>query len=114
MDENNNCFFSKPSYTYAISNSISPKVSSHLSGLVYCLQKTLLENMGYFNFLPFGGGDTLFWDEMGVDGNAPDHQRRIVNITSRRKSLNLKISFGNVEVDVCHFYHGKFINRSYV
>lgn len=32
-------------------------------GGVFCIEKTTLQHIGYFNFLPLGGGDILFWTE---------------------------------------------------
>ena len=52
----------KFSYTSRIIEEKKPWKS--VPGGVYCISKRLLTLMGYFNYLPFGGGDNLFWSEL--------------------------------------------------
>lgn len=52
----------RPSYTTQIVQ--NQKLSYAVPGGVYCITKQTLQIMGYFNFLPFGGGDNVFWSEL--------------------------------------------------
>ena len=55
----------KSSYTYSY---ISRGTTSGVPGGVYCIEKSTLLTIGYFNYLPIGGGDDLFWSELlGID-----------------------------------------------
>ena len=75
--------------------------------------------MGYFNYLPFGGGDNVFWSE--IHGSARSYYPWFVlckrpNVTeciNTIAKLEGKSLLEQVYVDVCHFYHGKTKGRSY-
>lgn len=37
--------------------------------MCFATHKKVVSNIGYFNYLPFGGGDNLFWHEILGRGN---------------------------------------------
>ena len=39
-------------------------LGTYAPGGVFCIGKTTLQSIDYFNYLPFGGGDKLFWSEL--------------------------------------------------
>lgn len=105
--------------------SYSTKVSGgHLSstgkivpGGVYCIRKSTLDKIGGFNFLPFGGGDDLFWCELigkGTNNLCIKLTRRSeVGKTVKRLAKAGKMNLVSyVNADVCHFYHGPMKGRS--
>lgn len=73
--------------------------------------------IGYFNYLPFGGGDDMFWLEMlGID------KRPFILLTGRDNVREVFLSqsnatgkpiLGKVSVEISHFFHGNRESRSY-
>lgn len=79
--------------------------------------KCTLDLIGGFNFLPFGGGDDLFWSEFIGSPNL-----MVIRLCKRscvQKNFNnlmkttKKKKIVGVNVIVCHFYHGEKKNRSH-
>lgn len=50
--------------SFATVKSIDKHVSCSAPGGVFCVEKSTLRGIGYFNYIPFGGGDLLFWSEL--------------------------------------------------
>ena len=74
--------------------------------------------MNYFNYLPFGGGDNLFWDEFyGLS-----HSNCFIRLSRRywimdaidryAKERGMNV-LGRVDAEVAHFYHGTAKGRSH-
>lgn len=70
LDENDR-FTSKKktSFTGVMSSGKNTNLNMSAPGGVYCIDKELLENIGYFNYLPLGGGDILFIEELAKTHN---------------------------------------------
>lgn len=96
----------------------TPNSQNSVPGGVYCIRKTVLEKIGWFNNLPLGGGDNLFWSEYANDGcknlmvilQKRNNVKAIVD--SLEKSMKAKRILP-VYVTVSHFYHGDMSNRSH-
>ena len=110
----------KLSYTtsYLTNGTVHPR--NGVPGGIYCISKTTLQGIGYFNSIIYGGGDTLFWDEI-VNQTTP-RMKPICSIFKReyvRENLEILSGFTQkqllmeVPVNVVHFFHGEFNNRSY-
>ena len=86
-------------------------------GGVYCIGRQTLDKIGYFNYLPLGGGDNLFWSEFF----GHKHANCCIRLCKRPwvfdevqklgKQVNKDI-LGELDMDVCHFYHGDVCKRS--
>lgn len=63
MDENDNPG-KKVRSTYTTQILEGGRIGGAVPGGVYCITKNTLRLMGYFNYLPFGGGDNVFWSEI--------------------------------------------------
>lgn len=105
------------SYTYSVTTN-DIKLNNCVPGGVYCISKTTLQMIGYFNYLPFGGGDNLFWSEI-ADLNSfypwfllyrRKYVQEVIQIAIKVFNRNI---LGNVFIDVYHFYHGERLGRSY-
>lgn len=106
--------FSRRSYSASFSNN---RHSSGAPGGVYCINKSTLEAIGWFNFIPVGGGDDLFWSE--ICGRTSG----ILLLVSKRMDVFKKIqelakttgkkNVVRLNANVCHFYHGERKMRSY-
>ena len=86
-------------------------------GGVYCISKSTLQKIGYFNYLPLGGGDDLFWSEiLGIDRRPfilLEARTYVKDVLAILQSETGKSLFGKVYVDIVHFYHGDRKGRSY-
>ena len=81
------------------------------------MRKSALEAIGWFNYIPFGGGDDLFWSEIFGKPNT------LTLLVCKRmgvcNTLRLLAKCANVQVvssvnaEVFHFYHGERKMRSY-
>lgn len=94
------------------------KLSYAVPGGVYCIAKTTLQIMGYFNYLPVGGGDNVFWSELaGLLNHYPwftlCRRENVPICMETLKKLTGKSLLDEVFVDVYHFYHGESKGRSY-
>lgn len=76
--------------------------------------------MGWFNTVPFGGGDTLLWNELlGIKRKRQwvlelvrrSDVRHLVEKMANEEKVDI---VGDVDVNICHFYHGEMWGRSYV
>ena len=108
----------RTSYTHQVLYEKSLKQS--VPGGVYCINKDFLQIIGYFNYLPFGGGDNLFWYEMGISGSRENFpwfiifkRDNISDAVEKYQQLTNKTLLSTVFVDIYHFYHGEFKSRSY-
>ena len=76
----------KESYTHMMVKNMTPSTSVAVPGGVYCIKKQHLELIGGFNYLPFGGGDTLFWNEIaGLASN----RTWVLTIHARKQVANI-------------------------
>ena len=104
--------------SYANTRRMYPSTGTRgVPGGVYCICKSTLNAIGGFNFLPLGGGDDLFWCEITGENN------QLILLTAKR--MDVRIVFNelmerlkkdrvvNVDVEVCHLYHGERNMRSY-
>ena len=86
-------------------------------GGVYCLCKSTLDAIGGFNFIPFGGGDDLFWSEfIGKPSGLVvlvSKRTEVQKIVQDLMKTSKKKKVVGVNVNVCHFYHGERKMRSY-
>ena len=89
------------------------KASSSLGvpGGVYCIKKSTIARINYFNSLPFGGGDNLFWCEFF---DYP-HKNCCIELCKRHWIFDAICNLAEetklkrlwcVSVNVYHFYHG--------
>ena len=113
MDSSNKPFATKSSYTHSF---ITSGVTSGVPGGVYCLNRTVLNEINGFNYLPFGGGDDLWWSELLCKDKRPflvlfrrDNVKRVFT-KNLNKSKKLIL---DVNVNISHFYHGGRDSRSY-
>ena len=86
-------------------------------GGVYCIRRKTLETIGWFNYLPFGGGDDLFFCEItgktvGLLSKLCKRSIVLDVITDICKEMRMKL-MGYINCPVYHFYHGERKNRSY-
>ena len=108
----------KYSYTSTMASGNTPNSQNSVPGGVYCIRKIVLEKIGWFNNLPLGGGDNLFWSEYANDGcknlMVLLQKRHSVKpiVDSLTKSMKVKRILP-VYVTVAHFYHGDMSNRSH-
>ena len=109
----------KLSYTRIFTQELDTPLNVEASGMCFAIRKSVLSAIGYFNYLPFGGGDNLFWYEIMNRGNEKfwfDMFKRqdVKNkIDSLCKENNCPL-LCDVDVDVSHFWHGSIKNRSYL
>lgn len=106
------------SFTSTYLNNGSVSHANGVPGGVYCIGKSTLQQIGYFNYTVSGCGDNLFWSEI-LDCNTANcmttlFRREYVQFVM----MNLQWAKGvdllkGVDVEICHFYHGPFENRSY-
>ena len=91
--------------------------SSGAPGGVYCINKSTLESIGWFNCIPVGGGDDLFWSELcgGTDGLLLLVSKRmeVFNKIQELMKTTGKKNVVRLNATVCHFYHGERKMRSY-
>lgn len=87
--------------------------------MVFCTLKTFVDAIGGFNYLPLGGGDSLFWNELyGARQDQPwfivfsrDEVRKIAEGLSGKLG---KPILKDVGVEINHFFHGDRKGRSYI
>lgn len=116
LDNNGRKIKQKESYTHCVALNHVPNIFKCFPGGVYCIHKSLLESIGYFNYLPLGGGDLMFMNELGYDESMTlpskickrEYVQKIVDCHCTGKQ-----KVGTLCIDVYHFYHGSFENRSY-
>ena len=95
------------------------KVNLSVPGGVYCMCKSTLQVIGYFNYLPFGGGDNMFWAEITntIRSSYPwfilNKREHVSEAVQVLKKMTGKELLGTVYVDISHFYHGELKGRSY-
>ena len=96
-------------------------VGSAAPGGVYCISKKTLTLIDGFSSHPVGGGDALWWwDLFGIC--IPWSwfwlklygRPKVKEIFNELHSLQKKYIIDDVPVDIVHFYHGDFANRSYI
>lgn len=87
-------------------------------GGVYCINKFVLYMIGGFNFLPLGGGDSLWWNELFNIGKHPWYwlvkRSKVYGLTRNICAMTSKSLMYLVDVDIFHFYHGEAVDRSYM
>ena len=74
--------FTRKSYAASFSNN---RHSSGAPGGAYCINKSTLEAIGWFNCIPVGGGDDLFWSEIC------DKTNGLLLLVSKRSGVFKKI-----------------------
>lgn len=111
--------YHKLSFTFMYTNNQKLKYGQGVPGGVYCINKSTLETIGWFNTIVTGSSDTLFWTDMLGKPLSNDlllalHNREYVNrVFDKFQLLMDKKLILAIPVDVFHFYHGEFKNRSY-
>lgn len=85
---------------------------------VCCISKQFLEMIGYFNAFSCGYSDILLWEEL--IGESYDKllgtlfkREYVKTIIKEIENYTQKKLMKQVYVDIVHFYHGEFSNRSY-
>lgn len=88
-------------------------------GGVYCIRRSTLNAIGGFNYLPFGGGDALFWHEIDPQSSSRDPWNVLVgreDVCEKMDDISHvsgKKLLGFVDAEICHFNHGEMKERSY-
>lgn len=117
MDENDNKT-EKCKQSFGLDKKIGKALANSAPGGVFCVDSDTLHDIGYFNYMPLGGGDMLFWSELTESVNIPWIYRLCVRenvkrVVMQKSSISGKKIIGDIFVDVCHFFHGDFKNRTY-
>ena len=105
--------------TYTAQIIANGSMGGAVPGGAYCIAKTTLQMMGYFNYLPFGGGDNVFWSELTESARSHypwfiiNKRESVSTCMDTLRRMQGKELLQNVYVDVYHFYHGKTKERSY-